>query len=192
MPYSPIHKAVPGEVVAINRAPKPLSHLSVSQQLGRFAMKRAGLWATAVVLLVGTGVLTGGAGYAQDAETSSKATCSVATLRGTYLFALQGISIRGNDRILFAAAGYEVYNGRGNVDLVASLSENGQVVRNLRRSGPYTVNRDCTGTASYADPTEHYDLFVAPDGGMFTFIQTDPGIVLSAFELRGTAKRVGG
>jgi len=34
-------------------------------------------------------------------------------------------------------------------------------------------------------------MFVAPDGSMFTFVETDPGVVFSGFELRGTAKRVG-
>jgi hypothetical protein len=36
----------------------------------------------------------------------------------------------------------------------------------------------------------HYDLFIAPDGSMLTFVQTDPGAVASGFALRGTAKRV--
>ena len=45
-------------------------------------MKRSGLWAAGVVLLAGVGVLTGAAGAAEGAT----ATCSVATLRGMYLF----------------------------------------------------------------------------------------------------------
>jgi hypothetical protein len=58
-----------------------------------------------------------------------------------------------------------------------------------RRCGPYTIDRDCTSTASYPDPTEYFELCVAPDGSMCIFIQTE--IVLSAFALRRTGKRIG-
>jgi hypothetical protein len=153
-------------------------------------MKRVGLWAVGVVLLAGTGVLTAGAGYAGDAETASR-TCSVATLRGTYLFAIEGITVRGTEHLPFAGAGYETYDGAGRVDTVISLSDNGQISRSLRLSGTYTVNRDCTGTSTLPDVNEHFDMFVAPDGSMFTFIQTDPGSVFSATETRVSAKRVG-
>jgi hypothetical protein len=55
----------------------------------------------------------------------------------------------------------------------------------------YTVTADCTGTSTYPDLNAHFDLFIALDGRMFTFLRTDPGFVASGFELRGTAKRVG-
>jgi hypothetical protein len=157
----------------------------------RPAMKRARLWAAGVVLLVGVGVVSGGAGYAEDAGGTSKVTCSVATLRGTYLVAFEGIRVRGSDHLPQAGAGYEVYDGRGNVNAVFSLSDNGEITRNDHISGTYTVERDCTGTLTYPDVDVHADQFVAPDGSMFTWVQTDPGLVVSAFELRGTAKRVG-
>jgi hypothetical protein len=39
---------------------------------------------------------------------------------------------------------------------------------------------------------EQYDLFIAPDGSMYTFVQINPPeSVASGFNLRGTAKRVG-
>jgi hypothetical protein len=155
------------------------------------AMKRVGLWATSVVLLAGAGVLSGGVGYAEDRESNSKKTCSVATLRGTYLFAVDGIAVSGSDHLPFAAAGYEVYDGAGKVSIVISLSQNGEITRNLRVSGTYTVNRDCTSTSTLPEVNEHFDMFVAPDGSMFTFVQTDPGTVFSGSEMRGTAKRVG-
>jgi hypothetical protein len=73
---------------------------------------------------------------------------------------------------------------------VATTSVEGEVARNETFSGTYTVNEDCTGTSTYTDGT-HYDEFIAPDGSMLTFVQTDPGFVTAAFELQGTAKRVG-
>src|SRR5215213_3584834 len=89
-------------------------------------MKRSGIWAAGVVLVllvVGAGVLAGGAGYAEDNgnngdENASRAKCSKATLDGTYLFAHDGVDISGNDQAPFAVAGYDVFDGNGKVDTV--------------------------------------------------------------------------
>jgi hypothetical protein len=154
-------------------------------------MKRAALWAACVIILVGVGGLSLGQGYAQDTDDTGTARCSLATLRGMYLFAYDGVAIEGQDQVPFAAAGYEVYHGNGKVNGIFSVSENGEITRNARASGRYTVKADCTGTVTYPDLQEHFDLFIAPDGSMFTFIATDPGVVAAGFELQGTAKRVG-
>jgi hypothetical protein len=156
----------------------------------RPSMKRGGLWVAGVAALIGVGLLVGSQGYAQGAEDDSKATCSEATLHGTYLFAYQGIEIKDNDHVPFATAGYEVYDGKGKVNAVFSLSVEGEISRNKSVSGTYTVNEDCTGTASFEDGTR-YDQFIAPDGRLFTFVQTNPGFVSAAFEPQGTSKRVG-
>ena len=118
--------------------------------------------------------------------------CSEATLHGTYLFALDGVDITGGDQVPYAAAGYEVYDGNGKVKGVSSQNFNGEVFRH-EFSGTYTVKADCTGTVTYPDgEPSRYDLFVAPDGSMFTFVGTNPPEqVTSGSELRGTAKRVG-
>jgi len=144
-----------------------------------------------VVLLVGVvGVLAVGTGFAND-EDAAGAKCSEATLDGRYLFAEDGVHIKGNDQVPFAVAGYEVYNGNGKVDSVFSSNFNGQVTHKEHASATNTVKADCTGTNTYTDGTR-YDLFIAPDGSMFTFVQTKPkSDVASAFNLRGTAKRVG-
>jgi hypothetical protein len=59
-------------------------------------MNRRGLWAAGVVLLVVglVGVLAIGTGYAKDETEAAK--CSEATLDGTYLFAADGVEIKGN------------------------------------------------------------------------------------------------
>jgi hypothetical protein len=117
--------------------------------------------------------------------------CSEATLHGTYLFAGDGVEIKGKDQLPYAYAGYEVFDGNGNVKGVSSGNFNGEVFRNEPFSGTYTVKADCTGTITYTDDSE-YDLFIAPDGSMFTFVRINfPEQVSAAFELRGTAKRVG-
>ena len=157
----------------------------------KLSMKRGRLWVAGVAALIGVGLLVGSQGYVQGAEDDSKATCSEATLHGTYLFAYDGVEIKENnhDHAPFAVAGYEVYDGKGKVKAVSSSSTGGEISRNDSTSGTYTVNEDCTGTVSYTDGT-HYDQFIAPDGSLFTFVQTDPGVVASGFEPQGTAKRV--
>ncbi len=157
-------------------------------------MNRRGLWAAGVVvilLVVGAGVLTVGAGYAKG-ENTAKAMCSEATLKGTYLFAGDGVAIKGDEQLPFSYAGYEVFDGNGKVKQVLTLNINGKkVIHNETLSGTYSVKADCTSTVTYADGTR-YDQFIAPDGSMLTFVQTKPSeFVTSGFELRGSAKRVG-
>jgi len=155
-------------------------------------MKPRGLWAAGVVLLVVglVGVLAIGTGYAKDETEAAK--CSEATLDGTYLFAADGVAIKGNEQLPFAYAGYEVFDGQGKVNQVYTLNINGKkVIRNQTISGTYTVKADCTGTTTYADGTRE-DHFTAPDGSEFTFVGTHPkNLVTASFEPRGSAKRVG-
>ena len=162
-------------------------------------MKRRGLfWAggLALILLVVVGVAalltTVGAGYAKDEDASSRAKCSEATLEGTYLFAENGVEIKGNgEQRPFAIAGYDVFDGNGEVKGVASANFNGKITRSKEPlPGTYSVKANCTGTFTFTNGTR-YDQFIAPDGSMFTFVRTNPEIVSAGFELRGSAKRVG-
>ena len=149
--------------------------------------------ALSMVLLLGVvGVLAIEAGHAQDEAAAGAKKCSNATLDGTYLFAEDGVILTGNDQVQFALAGYEVYDGNGRVRGVQSGNFGGDVVRNERFSGTYTVRADCTATVTYTNGEPfRYDLFVAPDGSKFTLVQTAPSEwVTSAFELRAMAKRV--
>src|SRR3712207_3489476 len=94
----------------------------------------------AMVLVVAMPALTD----AKD-ENADGAKCSEATLDGRYLFGYDGFVIKGNDKVPFAIAGYEVYDGNGHVKGVATTNENGKVTRNEPFSGTYTVKADCTG-----------------------------------------------
>jgi hypothetical protein len=154
-------------------------------------MKPRGLWAAGVLLLVGlVGVLAIGTGYAKD-ENAAGAKCSEATLDGTYLFAYDGFVIKENEKVPFALAGYEVFDGNGHVKGVATTNVNGKITSKEPFSGTYTVKADCTGSSTYTDGT-HYDSFIAPDGSMLTFVQTKPSKwVLAGDEQQVTAKRVG-
>ena len=155
-------------------------------------MKRRGLWAAGVVLLVVglAGVLAMGTGYAEDGN-ASEAKCSEATLHGTYLFADDGFVIKDNEKVPFASSGYEVYDGNGHTKGVSTTNVNGKVSSKETFSGTYTVKADCTGSSTYTDGT-HYDSFIAPDGSMLTFVQTKPSEWVSAgIDQQGSAKRVG-
>src|SRR5918911_1356106 len=145
-----------------------------------------------VVGVVGLlGVLALGTGFANDENASSRAKCSVATLHGTYLFAQNGVEIKGNDQRPFAIAGYDVFDGQGEVKGHATTNFNGKITHSKEPlPGTYTVKANCTGTLTFRDGTR-YDIFIAPDGSMFTFVHTNPELVSASFEQRGTAKRVG-
>ena len=153
-------------------------------------MRRRGLWAACVVLLVGVvGLLAVGAGFAKDEDAGGK--CSEATLDGTYLFAEDGVLLTDNDQVPFALAGYQVYNGNGKVKGVQSGNFGGEVFRKEPFTGTYTVKADCTATVTYAGGDEQFDLFLDPDGSKFTLVQVKPSdLVTSGFEPRATAKRV--
>ena len=162
-------------------------------------MRRRGLWAACVVLLVGVvGVLAVGTGFAND-EKAAGARCSEATLHGTYLVAQHGViteeTKKGPPQGPFAVAGREVYDGNGKVEGIFSFNFNGNVAQMIRvPNGTYTVKANCTGTTTYISRRgrDETDLFIAPDGSMFTWVQTNPPErVASGFELQGTARRVG-
>jgi hypothetical protein len=154
-------------------------------------MKQKWLWSAGTVLLASGGILIGGSANAQDTRGDGEVRCSVATLRGMYLFAIEGMAVDGSEHLPFAGAGYEVYDGRGNLSVHISFSENGAITRNAQFPGTYTVNRDCTGTSTLPSRNETFDMFVAPDGSMFTFVSTVPGVVFSGSAQR-MARRVGG
>jgi hypothetical protein len=161
-------------------------------------MRRRGLWAACVVLLVGVGVLAVGTGFAND-KNDARAKCSEATLHGTYLVAQHGVITEetktGPPQGPFAVAGREVYDGNGEVEGLFSFNFNGEEVsRNIRADATYIVKANCTGTTTYISERgrDETDLFIAPDGSMFTWVQANPPErVASGFELQGTAQRVG-
>ena len=151
-------------------------------------MKRIIVLLTIATLMLG--VLAVGAGFAND-ENAAGEKCSEATLHGTYLTAYDGVEITGNDQVPFAVAQYDVFDGNGEVRGVSSGNFGGEGFRKDPYSGTYTVKADCTGTATFKTG-EQYDLFIAPDDSMYTFVQINPPeSVASGFNLRGTAKRVG-
>jgi hypothetical protein len=137
------------------------------------------------------GVLAVGTGFAED-ENASRAKCSVATLKGTYLFAQNGVVISGKDQGPFAIAGYDVFDGNGEVKGVASGNFGGEVLRKDPFTATYSVKANCTGILTIRDgAATQGDIFIAPDGSMFAFVRTGPEDVAAGIDPQVTAKRVG-
>jgi len=111
---------------------------------------------------------------AAPGHTSDKtaASCSLATLHGTYLFNGDGTALTDTGDHPMAYAGSFYFNGDGDLNGYISTSVNGSVDRDLSYTGTYAVAANCTGTFTIANIIFD-DLFAAPSGDEFTFIQTD-------------------
>jgi hypothetical protein len=146
-----------------------------------------------VALVVGAMVLVMAMTALADGKDNNAtgAKCSEATLDGRYLFSFDGYEINGDKKVPFAQAGYEVYDGNGNVKGVYSGNFGGEIIRNQPISGTYTVKVGCTGTVRYTDGTQS-DQFLSPDGTQVAFVLTkSPEFVGGGLEVQGKKMRVG-
>jgi hypothetical protein len=144
-------------------------------------MKRAGLWAIGIGVLVGAGLLPMGRTYAGEDEHPTK--CTLATLNGQYLFNGTGTlfppAFEVTSPSTGTSAGFHIFNGDGTGTDFVAFSINGTiVVPSSSTPITYTLNPDCTGT--YQVPSAgsaglNFDIFVAIDGSALIIIETDPG-----------------
>jgi hypothetical protein len=105
--------------------------------------------------------------------------CSVATLKGTYLYSSIGML----DGKPYAESGREVYDGKGGVEL--TYSGTGGAAGTMRTT--YTVSADCIGKAVYPYG-QTIQSFISPDGSRFSYTITrgpdDRSTALSGWEIR--------
>ncbi len=119
----------------------------------------------------------------------AQATCSLATLKGRYIFAYDGFNVSGPaaaDRLPFASAGHETYNGDGTVSGFSTTSSNG-VASAAAYSGTYTLDGDCSGTTTLTDEsgvTTHYVIVVQQNGLVVGYVGTDANVVTAGYESR--------
>ena len=103
--------------------------------------------------------------------------CTLATLKGRYLFADAGTLLPPAvpQPTLTAWAGFHVFNGDGTGHDIVTGRFGGQIMlENLVSPISYSVNADCTGSLTVVGgPT--FGLFIAPDGESIASITTDPG-----------------
>jgi len=129
-------------------------------------------------------------GEAPVAEPSTNSPCKPRMLKGHYVYANDGYIVRGSERIPFAQAGHDLFQGDGTFTGSATVSTKGEITR-IVYSGTYTIDPDCSGTATLTDNlggTARFALFATKSGTDMTYIQTDPGYVTSTFELRRDEK----
>lgn len=123
----------------------------------------------------------------QRRRASSDGPCSLASLRGNYVYAGDGFVVAGEgstQRTPFATAGREVYGGDGTLSGSDTTSTNG-VSERTTYTATYTVNADCTGTYTYDDdPNNPYALFLDPSGAEFAYVATAPHRVAAGYERR--------
>ncbi len=117
--------------------------------------------------------------------------CSMATMKGDYLYAQDGLILgkSADKNQFFAQAGREQFDGKGGMSGIFSGNFNGTIVRG-RYSGSYTMKADCSGTVTFTDNVKqvyHYDVFATPGGSEFVFVQTDSNSITSAYERRRVA-----
>src|SRR5262245_42030674 len=72
---------------------------------------------------------------ATETTADETAGSSLATLNGTYTFATESIQIGGPDAGPFAYAGLIIYDGKGGVSEVYTISVNGTISRSVRERG---------------------------------------------------------
>jgi hypothetical protein len=147
------------------------------------AHRRAIAIGASVCALATAGALSvTGSAHAAGPVTSSTS-CGTGTLTGTYLFEGNGASVSGGVTTPTAFAGSEHFNGDGGVAGSSTFSSGGTIFPRSSFTGTYTLTAGCTGTLTIGT-TLHFDIYVAPSGDSFTYVQTDSGSVSATTEHR--------
>jgi len=109
--------------------------------------------------------------------------CSNQTLKGTYANSLHGlVFIPGvSAPLVLAGVVKTTYDGNGTFTQVDAVGDNGSGVTPGWRpgSGTYSVNPDCTGTATIVIPGTadlHLQFVVSPSGNTLHFVVIDSGL----------------
>lgn len=126
---------------------------------------------------------------------ANSAPCSLATLKGRYLFAHSGTILPPafgvTEPTPGADAGIHTFNGDGTgTDLVTVRIGSQILLNNVTVPITYTVNADCTGEYRPQVPNgPAFSLFVSPKGDSFAIVSTEPpGNYVSAIDQRISTK----
>ena len=127
-------------------------------------------------------------------EAANQAQCTLATLKGRYLFATSGPILPPASGVTEstpgASAGFHIFNGDGTGTDVVTVRVNGAIVlENVVVPISYTVNANCTGTYTVLiDDGPTFGIFIAPNGQEIATISTDPGNYVSSIDPRVSFK----
>jgi hypothetical protein len=116
--------------------------------------------------------------------------CSLATLRGDYVFSASGHSLIAGVWQPKAIVEYIHFNGDGTLTVTAATVANAGNSSVVTQSPPggtgtYALDANCKGTLQFT-PGPSFDIFAAPRGKGLWMIQTNPGNVF-----QGPVKKVG-
>jgi hypothetical protein len=106
--------------------------------------------------------------------------CTLATLKGRYLFAAPAFifppAFGVTEQAVGNAAGFHIFDGKGSGLDYVTFTLNG-VDQHVHSPNTllYTLNEDCTGTYKLVGGGPTFDIFVSPDGSQMTAINTDAG-----------------
>ncbi len=122
---------------------------------------------------------------ASPALTAHALACDDATIQGRYAFTLHGtIFLPNGGTLLIDGISLTTFDGRGNVKQVDAVADNGNLTPGWRPgTGSYSVNPDCTGTATIVVPGMpdlHLQMIVAQGGNTIHQVVIDPGIATTA------------
>lgn len=161
-----------------------------------FSSPRRASLITAIILIAASLTTVGFVGTASatpkhDAHRGSFP-CGLATLTGTYLFHGDGTNVLNGVETPLSYAGSITFDGNGNLHGYVTTDGDGQVQSDRPYTGTYTLGSNCTGNYTI-DSTVHvpvsFDMFVAPTGNYYTYVQTQP--VGAVFDVDATsAQRV--
>lgn len=104
----------------------------------------------------------------------ASASCSNATLVGNYGFTFTGVNSSGS---LTAAVGQLTADGKGNFTGIETVSDAGVISSNVALTGRYSVNTNCSGTATITSngSSANLSLVVVSNGKQFEITRTDAG-----------------
>ncbi len=107
--------------------------------------------------------------------------CNNATIKGTYASSLHGqIFLPNGTSLILAGIVKSTNDGEGNFTQTDAVGVNGNIAPGWRAgSGTYTVNPDCTGTATIMIPGQpdlHTQFIISQSGNTTHFVVVDPGI----------------
>jgi hypothetical protein len=125
-----------------------------------------------------------------EKEVANHEQCTLATLKGRYLFTTSGTILPPafgvTEPTPGASAGFHIYNGDGTGTDIVTVRVNGEIVlENAVVPISYTVNADCTGAHTVLiDGGPTFGIFIAPNGEAIATISTNPGNYVSSIDPR--------
>jgi hypothetical protein len=142
-------------------------------------MRKTVLFSAALSILVAVASFES---FAAPIQQPAEANCSLKTLKGSYLYSIQGY--RGGQP--YASSGMFSLDGEGQVAIIyTSAIERTQ----LATTGTYTVDGDCSGSMTLAAGAVVNHFYLSPSGDSFNFVRVSADDVIGT-EARRVSRRL--